>query len=207
MTPSGTTGGHSSVDEKKHHHSFFHHGGSDDKKAAAEEEQRRASESTSHSSSSNKKDDRTLGRKMKDKLTGKTHDERVAERKARAEREKREYDEYLRRRGEMLRAINQGQYRTAYSAPAGPYRVQPMYGGRYGAGYGYPRYGMYPAGPLGYGSGIGMGRAGMGTGMALGGGLLGASSVSLVAAASEGRLTDPCLALREGGLLLGDMMF
>ena len=166
---------------------------------------------------------------MKDKLTGKTHDERVAERKARAEQEKKEYDEYLRRRGEMLRAVNQGQYRTAYSAPQGPYRVQPMYGGRYGGGmygggmygrgmYGGRGYGYYPAGPMGIGNGVGMMGRGPGMGMAMGGGLLGAcarsvpfSSLSLLPPSSLAqvpRLTRLSLSCTlAGGLLLGDMLF
>ncbi|GAA5922172.1 hypothetical protein JCM3775_003516 [Rhodotorula graminis] len=184
--PAETSATPSVVDEKKGHHSLFHRGG-DDK--AAEEERRGHNHDHDHASTSAKKDDRTLGRKMKDKLTGKTHEERVKERKDRAERERREYDEYLRRRGEMLRAVNAGQYRSSYSAPQGPYRVQPMYGGRYGGGgmygrgmYGGRGYGYYPAGPMGYGNGIGMMGRGPGMGMAMGGGLL-------------------------GGLLLGDMLF
>lgn len=93
--------------------------------------------------------------------------------------EKKQYEEYLRRRQEILGAVQSGRYQPAYAAPAGPYTMRPMYGGMYGPGYGYRRpygYGMYPAGPLGYGSGIGMGR-GPGAGLAVGGGLLGAFSV------------------------------
>lgn len=62
-----------------------------------------------------------------------------------------------------------------YGAPMGPYvRTVPMGYGGYGGG-------MYGGGMYGrpyYGSGIGMGRPGMGTGMALGGGLLGGVSPS-----------------------------
>ncbi|GJN92391.1 hypothetical protein Rhopal_005421-T1 [Rhodotorula paludigena] len=122
-----------------------------------------------------KEEKRSLGRKMKDKLTNSTHEERVEQRRQRAIEEKKQYEEYLRRRQEILGAVQSGRYQPAYAAPAGPYTMRPMYGGMYGPGYGYRRpygYGMYPAGPLGYGSGIGMGR-GPGAGLAVGGGLLG----------------------------------
>ncbi|GAA6029022.1 hypothetical protein JCM8097_001556 [Rhodosporidiobolus ruineniae] len=122
---------------------------------------------------------RSLGRKMKDKLTGSTHEQRVAERKKRQEEEMKQYQSYLRRRQEILQAQQAGRYQPAYAAPAGPYmRAQPYYG----SGIGMPAYGYGGYGGYGYG---GYGRrpmGGMGTGMAVGGGLL-------------------------GGLLLGDMLF
>ncbi|GAA6013631.1 hypothetical protein JCM10207_004796 [Rhodosporidiobolus poonsookiae] len=122
-----------------------------------------------------KEEKRTLGRRMKDKLTGTTHEQRVAERKRRQEAELKQYQAYLQRRQQILEAQASGRYQPMYAAPAGPYRYQrPMYGS-YGYGPGY--------GPGGYGNGIGMMRpSGLGTGMAVGGGLL-------------------------GGLLLGDMLF
>ncbi|GAA5884515.1 hypothetical protein JCM3774_000855 [Rhodotorula dairenensis] len=133
-------------------------------------------------------DNRTFGRKMKDKLTGTTHEQRVEQRRKQAEQEKKEYEAYLRRRAQIRQAQAEGRYRPMYGAPMGPYvRTVPL---GYGGGM-YGRSGLYGGGMYGggmygrpyYGSGIGMGtRSGMGTGMALGGGML-------------------------GGLLLGDMLF
>ncbi|GAA6049302.1 hypothetical protein JCM3770_005930 [Rhodotorula araucariae] len=191
----GTTPAHSSSADEKHRHSFGRGEGDDGHKKGetlrkSRPVQQQQQQQQQHNTQE-KHDDRTLGRRMKDKLTGSTHEERVAERKKRAEEEKRQYDEYLRRRGEMLRAVNQGRYQTSYSAPAGPYRVQPLYGGMYGSsrygGGGYGGYARYPAGPMGYGSGIGMMRPGMGMGM--GGMGLGMGAGLL------------------GGLMIGDMMF
>ncbi|GAA5915627.1 hypothetical protein JCM6882_002367 [Rhodosporidiobolus microsporus] len=107
---------------------------------------------------------RTLGRRMKDKIYGNTHEERVAERKRRQEEEMKQYQLYLQRRAALLRAQQQGAYRPMYAAPAGPYVRQPMYGG---SGIGMPAYGYG-----GYG-GMGGFRRGPGMGMAVGGGLLG----------------------------------
>ncbi|GAA5993028.1 hypothetical protein JCM10908_003066 [Rhodotorula pacifica] len=141
-----------------------------------------ASTSQSHGHGHGQEEDkRTFGRKMKDKLTGTTHEQRVEQRRKQAEQEKKEYEAYLRRRAQIRQAQAEGRYQPMYGAPMGPYvRTVPMGygGGMYGGG-------MYGGGMYGrpyYGNGIGMGRAGMGTGMALGGGLL-------------------------GGLLLGDMLF
>ncbi|GAA5901122.1 hypothetical protein JCM5296_006277 [Sporobolomyces johnsonii] len=108
------------------------------------------------------KDDRTFGRKMKDKLTGTTHEQRVEQRRRQAELERKQYEAYLARRRQLLEAQRNGTYAPMYAAPSGPFG-RPAYG--YGNGYGGGGYGR------GYGYGGGMG--GMGTGMALGGGLLG----------------------------------
>lgn len=108
-----------------------------------------------------KEEKRSLGRKMKDKLTNSTHEERVEQRRQRAievrssppvhnlqrpgylgtdplfasAQEKKQYEEYLRRRQEILGAVQSGRYQPAYAAPAGPYSMRPMYGGMYGPGY------------------------------------------------------------------------
>ncbi|ORY89050.1 hypothetical protein BCR35DRAFT_300834 [Leucosporidium creatinivorum] len=130
---------------------------------------------------------RTLGRKMKDKLTGSTHDERVTKRKRQQEEEMKAYQQHLMRRKAILEAQRSGAYRSTYAAPSTPYqRVSyggyPGYGSPYGRGYGggYAGYGGYGGGM--YGGGMGRRGMGMGPGMAIGGGLL-------------------------GGMLLGDMMF
>ncbi|GAA5837038.1 hypothetical protein JCM3766R1_006511 [Sporobolomyces carnicolor] len=116
------------------------------------------------------KDDRTLGRKLKDKMTGSTHEERVAQRKRQKEEEMKAYQQYIMRRNELLKAQREGRYQTVYAAPATPYG-RPMYASpysRYGGGYG----GGYYGGGYGYGRpGYGMGGAGMGAGMGLLGGL------------------------------------
>lgn len=135
---------------------------------------------------------------MKDKLTGSSHDERVAQRKrqqeeasrspslsaeARADlsrpQEMKVYQQHLMRRKAILEAQRNGTYRSAYAAPSAPYqRVTygggyPGYGG-YGRGYG-GGYGGYGGGYGGgmYGGGMGRRGMGMGPGMAMGGGLLG----------------------------------
>ncbi|KAG0663672.1 hypothetical protein C6P46_002241 [Rhodotorula mucilaginosa] len=170
LAPAAPPSDKASESKESHHHSRLHKTPSSS----------HASTSASASTSTQQEDNRTLGRKMKDKLTGTTHEQRVEQRRKQAEQEKKEYEAYLRRRAQIRQAQAEGRYRPMYGAPMGPYvRTVPMGYGGYGGG-------MYGGGMYGrpyYGSGIGMGtRSGMGTGMALGGGLL-------------------------GGLLLGDLMF
>ncbi|GAA5965064.1 hypothetical protein JCM3765_004844 [Sporobolomyces pararoseus] len=166
---SGSGGGAAAVstpsDSKSSHNPFssHHHGG-----AAAP-----SSSSNSHSSSSTSagkktktKDERTLGRKLKDKMTGSTHEERVAQRKRQKEEEMKAYQQYIMRRNEILKAQREGRYQTVYAAPSMPYG-RPMYSSGY-YGSPYSRYGGYGGGYYGR---PGYGGAGMGAGMGLLGGL------------------------------------
>ncbi|SCZ88955.1 BZ3500_MvSof-1268-A1-R1_Chr1-1g00853 [Microbotryum saponariae] len=143
--------------------------------------------STSTGSSSNppqQPEKRSFGRKLKDKMTNSTHEERQAERKRQAEEEMKRHQAYIRRRKAMLEASQNGTYAPTYAAPQTVYvrgGGYGPYGGGYG-GYGRPMYGggygrpMYGGGyGYGYGSpygGRGMGGAGVGAGL-LGGVLLG----------------------------------
>ncbi|EME40137.1 hypothetical protein DOTSEDRAFT_74839 [Dothistroma septosporum NZE10] len=153
-----------------------------------------------------KQSERSFGRKLKDKVTGMTHEQREVERKRRAEEERRMYEQHLRMRQAMTKAMQTGQPQLLGKDRDGKdVYVEPpaqggYYGGGYGNGYGYNPYqqppGVYttpnaryirPQDPYarpGYGYGGGYGRGGMGYGapLALGGGLL-------------------------GGLLLGDLLF
>ncbi|KAI5361240.1 hypothetical protein Slin15195_G123530 [Septoria linicola] len=137
----------------------------------------------------------SFGRKVKDKVTGMTHEEREAERRAREEEERRAYESHLKIRQAMQRAAETGQPqhigkdregKDIYIEPPRP----PYQGGGYN-GYGYNPYSPYnsqgiyttpnaryvrPGMPYGrpYGSPYGYGRPyGGGMGMPLAGGLLG----------------------------------
>ncbi|PVH97296.1 hypothetical protein DM02DRAFT_533552 [Periconia macrospinosa] len=134
-------------------------------------------------------------RKMKDKITGTTHQEREAQRAQRAEQERRAYQQHLKMRQAMIRAMETGepqllgtdrQGREVYIEPP-PQHGFGGYPGRYGnRGYGYNPYnqGMYaspstrymrPVGPYGRPYGYGYG-GGLGAPLAagiLGGALLG----------------------------------
>lgn len=145
--------------------------------------------------------ERSFGRKLKDKVTGTTHEQREKMRAEREEEERRAYEMHLRVRQAMQKAAQTGQPqllgkdrdgKDIYIQPPAPVGYG---GGRYG-GYGYPYGGAYggngiyttpsaryvtPQQPYGrpYGGGFG---GGYGMPLALGGGLL-------------------------GGLLIGDMLF
>lgn len=137
-----------------------------------------------------------FGRKMKDKMTNTTHEQREAQRARRAEEERKAYQRHIELRQAMSRAVQTGEPqfigkgrdgRDVYIEP--PQRMGPP-GGPYGGGFGYN---PYTAGPYStpnatfirpqypysrpYGGGYGGG-----FGLPLAGGLM-------------------------GGLLLGDMMF
>lgn len=144
-------------------------------------------------------DDRSFGRKFKDKVTGSTHEQRAEERKRRAAEEQRAYEQHMRVRKAMAEAAQTGKPvlvgkdRNGKDVYVQPPAVDPYsYPGGMGyGGYGYPysssgmytvpagRYGR-PTGPYGRPVGGGYG-GGYGLPLALGGGLM-------------------------GGLLLGDMM-
>ncbi|SCV71692.1 BQ2448_3280 [Microbotryum intermedium] len=119
---------------------------------------------------------RSLGRKLKDKMTNSTHEERQAERRRRAEEELKRHQAYIQRRKAMMEASQNGTYAPMYAAPNTVYVRGGGYGSPYdgcgGYGYGRPMYG----GGYGYGYGPygrrGMGGAGLGAGL-LGGVLLG----------------------------------
>lgn len=129
-------------------------------------------------------DKRTFGRKLKDKLTNSSHEDRVRERAAQAKAERERYEQYIKRRKALQDAVNSGQYQPRFSAPSGAYTYGGGYGGMgYGGGYGglgggmgsrygggydiygssYDRYG-YPNRRYAPGGMYGMGgsRAGMG---------------------------------------------
>lgn len=134
----------------------------------------------------NKEGKKSLGRKMKDKITGSTHEEREAQRARRAEEERRLYAQHLQIRQAMAKAMQTGEPQLVGKDRQGKdvYVEPPQYrGGAYGGGYGYNPYGMggmyarpgmyrSPMMPYGrpYGGGFG---GGYGMPLALGGGLLG----------------------------------
>lgn len=142
---------------------------------------------------------KSLGRRVKDKLTGSTHEEREQERARREQKERELYQRHLAIRDAMNKALQTGepqligrdrdgqdvwlqppQYRGSSQYPGG-YGVSPygsggmggFGGGMYGGGM-YAPPGMYrrPGMPYGrpYGRGYG---GGYGMPLALGGGLLG----------------------------------
>lgn len=139
-----------------------------------------------------------FGRKMKDKLTGSTHEERVKEREQRAAEEQRAYEQHLKVRKAMAEAERTGKPQLLGKDRNGKdIYIEPSsaqgYGGYGGGGYGYSPYGsgiystpnaryVRPQGAYGrpYGSGYG-GGYGMPLALGAGGGLM-------------------------GGLLLGDML-
>ena len=139
-----------------------------------------------------------LGRRLKDKLTGSTHEQREEERRRRAEQERQMYQQHLRIRQAMATAAQTGQPQwVAKDSDGKDVYVEPpaLRGGpfNYGNGYGYNPYGgpgvyttpqaryIRPPNPYSrpYGGGYG---GGYGLPLAVGGGLL-------------------------GGLLLGDALF
>lgn len=145
-----------------------------------------------------------FGRKLKDKVTGTTHEQREQERQRRAQEEQRLYEQHQRLRQAMAEAAQTGKPVHFGKDKEGKdvYVEPPMYdggagypgAGGYGAGYGVNPYqgGIYstpnaryirPSAPYGrpYGSGYG-GGYGLPIGLGVGGGLL-------------------------GGMLMGDMMF
>lgn len=88
---------------------------------------------------------KSLGRKLKDKVTGTTHEQRVQERRMRAEQEQRAYEQHRQMRQAMARAAETGQPQYVGKDPDGkdvyvePPSYQGGYGG-YGGGYGYNPY-------------------------------------------------------------------
>ena len=174
----------SSDDEDGGHHS------SSTKKTAALPPR----EGASSSSSSGPTGIHKFTRKMKDKITSSTHEEREAQRKHRAEQEQKAYHAHLRARQAMIRALETGEPqllgkdsrgRDVYIEPPqqrsggmmGPSRygnnaymynpyMQGPFGGGGGVRYARPQ-GLYGR-PYGYGYG-----GGMGLGAPLAAGLLG----------------------------------
>ncbi len=137
-----------------------------------------------------------FGRKMKDKMTSTTHEQREAQRARRAEEERKAYQRHMELRQAMSRAAQTGQPQLVGKGRDGkdiyiePPQMMGPPRGAYGAGYGYDPYshGPYsnpnatfirPQNPYSrpYGRGYGGG-----FGLPLAGGLM-------------------------GGMLLGDMMF
>lgn len=106
---------------------------------------------TSRASQSSTKKEGTLGRKMKDKITGSTHEEREQKRLIRAEQERKEYEAHLAFRKAMSKAMETGQPQLLgkdrngkdiyVEPPAGP---AAGYGGYGGGGYGYNPYTQGP---------------------------------------------------------------
>lgn len=130
-----------------------------------------------------------FGRKLKDKLTGTTHEERKIQRAKREEQEREAYRRHMEIRKAMARAMQTGQPQLIGRDRQGQdVYIQPphyggggMYGGArmynpYGGGMYAPPHARYgrPMGMYGrpYGGGYGRGM-GMPLGMGLGGGLLG----------------------------------
>ena len=131
------------------------------------------------------RDDRTFGRKFKDKVTGTTHAQREVQRERRAEQERELYEQHRRVRQAMATAARTGERQHVGKDRDGKeiYVEPPQYQspGAYGGGYGYNPYdrGVYTtpnaryirptnayARPMGYGYGGGYG-------LPIAGGLLG----------------------------------
>lgn len=143
--------------------------------------------SISGSSSSGKP---TLGRRLKDKITSSTHEEREADRRKRALEEQRAYEMHQKVRVAMAKAAQTGQRQLVGRDSNGKeVYVEPPQRGMYGGGGMYPGgaggYNPYAAGPYGnpnamyysrpavpYGRPYGYGYGG-GLGMPLAGGLAG----------------------------------
>ncbi|KAF2197977.1 hypothetical protein GQ43DRAFT_443764 [Delitschia confertaspora ATCC 74209] len=126
-----------------------------------------------------------FGRKMKDKVTGSTHEERERARRRREEEERKAYLAHMRYRQAMIKALQTGepqllgkdaQGRNIYiepmggrGVPHGGYGISPFGGGVYaGPNQRYMRPAMPYARPVGYGYGGGLG-------MPLAAGLIGGS--------------------------------
>jgi hypothetical protein len=143
------------------------------------------------------RDQRTFGRRFKDKVTGMTHEQRAAERQRQAQYERELWETHLRIRQAMTQAAQTGQpVHVGKDSTGRDVYVEPPYGGgfntRYpgmnqGARYNYDPYGMgsyttpnaryiRPAGPYGRPAGSGYGGAGLplvaGAGLGAGLGLL-----------------------------------
>lgn len=126
------------------------------------------------------------GRKLKDKVTSSTHEEREQQRRKRAELERRQYERHMQLRQAMSKAMQTGQPQFVCKDEKGQdVYIEPpshgMRGGYGGGGYGYNPYASGPysnpnarfirpaqpyARPYGYGYGGGLG-------LPLAGGLLG----------------------------------
>jgi hypothetical protein len=140
---------------------------------------------------------KSFGRKMKDKLTGSTHEERQQERARREQKEREMYQRHLAIRQAMSKALETGkpqligrdkdgqdvwleppQYSGSSRYPGGygynPYRGGlggPMGGGMYGGGGVFAPPGMYSRPGMAYGRPYGRGYGGgYGMPMAMGGG-------------------------------------
>jgi hypothetical protein len=100
-----------------------------------------------------------FGRRMKDKITGTTHEEREAERARRAEEERKQYAAHQAYRQAMARAIETrqpqliGKDRDGHDVyiepPPANYQGGGYGGGGYNRGYGGGAYGYNPYGPQG----------------------------------------------------------
>lgn len=105
---------------------------------------------------------KSFGRKLKDKMTGMSHEERVQERKRRAEEEERLYQQHLKIRQAMAKAVETGQPQLIGKDKQGKdIYIEPPSTGGYGGGLG----GGYPGvvgGGLGGGYGGGYGGGGYG---------------------------------------------
>ena len=137
-----------------------------------------------------------FGRRMKDKMTNTTHEQREAQRAQRAEEERKAYERHMELRQAMSRAAQTGEPQFVGKGRDGrDIYVEPPQGmgrppGAYSGGFGYNPYTVGPYSPPNamfirpqnpYGRPYGRGYGG-GLGLPIAGGLL-------------------------GGLLLGDMMF
>merc|ERR1711977_414162 len=123
-----------------------------------------------------------LGRKMKDKLTSSSHEEREAQRRKRAQEEQEAYQRHLHIRRQMSKAMETGP-------PQMP-RGYPGYGG---GGYGYNPYNQGPYGPYGN-PGVRYMRPAYPYGRPYGGGYGGGFGLPLVGGLA-------------GGALLGGLLF
>ncbi|CZT41805.1 uncharacterized protein RSE6_01595 [Rhynchosporium secalis] len=96
-----------------------------------------------------------LGRRMKDKLTSSTHEEREVQRRRREEEERQAYQRHLHIRRQMSKAMETGQPqllgkdRNGKDVYIEPPQMPMGYGGYQRGGYGYNPYNQGPFGPFG----------------------------------------------------------
>jgi hypothetical protein len=94
-------------------------------------------------------DNRSFGRRMKDKLTGTTHEERARERAQREEEERQAYERHQMYRAAMAKAMETGQPQFIGKDRTGrDVYIEPPSGMGYGSGY--PGQGGYGNGGYGY---------------------------------------------------------
>ncbi|KAL2073983.1 hypothetical protein VTL71DRAFT_7761 [Oculimacula yallundae] len=140
-----------------------------------------------------------IGRRMKDKLTSSTHEEREVQRRQREEQERQAYQRHLHIRRQMSKAMETGQPqllgkdRNGKDVYIEPPQMPSGYPGYQRGGYGYNPYNQGPYGPYG-GQNVRYMRPAYPYGRPYGGGYGGGFGLPLVGGLA-------------GGALLGGLLF